>query len=651
MTDIVIKKVGSAWARSLKAPLILTLVSLSLCLLPVPKLIPAILMITVFGIILPFFGFGYITRFILAVLLLVCINTLVGLALWSVRIPLTPALLIELYDLVLVGIILAFSKSIRNIIQHQKKFLWPEAIALAFSLMAIGILIHPLALGNDATSLTRILTYTDDNTAHVSLVNNIDIHKGYLYGNKEIVESGAVNNTAYPQGWHLNTSIVEQSLMTVNKKPSPQMLLLAYYLVASAWFGSLVYLFIMLIYKLVEPLIDRRLLLVALASSSIIVGGSFLIGTMYQLFTWGAHPEIASMVLTLATIITLAEATPKTHELKKVLVALALLFIIGISFIYYFALPVVLFSTVIYIAISFRSDLTKFWRHPYIIVFGVLGLISLVPVIMYFKYINHSQSYVLNADGGTLSYANLYTLSAFLFAAVYAFRKKLLGTQLWAGVFLLSSFFFTVAIMAYQLKASGGIHYYAFKASQALMLLAIVLITAFFAEALVLLFSPGKKAHIILTSILLIISSLALLRTVHSPLYDIYLNNNPYGLGQKLAASVVSSSQSDHARTTVAIGSCYSYFDVRATLMIIALSGESDVHQAKIAIAQFSSPRERIFGLIKQYQIDTKSTITILNSDENTEEALKEYLGNDSKKFNYIDLVDKNQVDCPLRIR
>lgn len=636
----------------LRIPFVLTVLSLFLSLLPIPTIVPAILLVVALSVIFPLSGVGYITRGVLSVLLLASLNSIAALIAWGLKLSLDSTLLIICYNLILLGVLFSFSSSIAEMVEHHKKILWIELVGVILATLAIGILVRILAQGADAVDLTRIVTFTDDNTAHLTIVNHIDKYGSYLYGNRSLLENGTPSGyLAYPQGWHLNTALATQ-LFTTNSDISPQRLLLSYYIVSSAWVGALAYLFTVLTLLLARS-IRFKVHLGAAVTAVMGVGVSFFVNTIYPLFTWGAHPQIASFVLLLALIAVASDALTNTVKLKSILASISIIYIVAIAFIYYFLLPTVLLFIALFLLFNFRAQMIKFWKNPSIVFFALLLLISLAPVAMYFKYIDVSQAEVFKASGGTLAFSNSLLFAVPFMAVLYSFQKKS-RPLLWAGILLLCSTLFMAVIMLYQYQTLGSLQYYGFKASHSVILLSALILSVLFTEILSYLFS--KKNTLLPFPIFIsiaVLSTTVFAQTQRHPLFDIYVKDSPYGLNEDIASAIVSASQSPQATGTLALGSCQSYFDVRAINMIIALSGETTSHQTKIALAQYNSKQQlKVFDLIRDYQISAApQPLTILSSDTTTVKMLKDYLGASAESINFIDVSHGDpDTKCPLRL-
>lgn len=637
-------------------PFILATSSLLTSLFPIPALIPFILVIAAIGMLMPLERVGILTKLILAILLVLSSNTLIGLIAWLINTTLDASVIVAFYAIVTLGAVYLYPKEFKRINANQKKLFSFEIYAIVFALIAIAIPLKPLLIGADATSLTRILTFTDDNTAHLALVKNIDKFDGYLQGNDGALRDGMTNNfMAYPQGWHLNTVFVAN---LINEKDnSNSYLLLSYYVTASIWVGLLAYLFTVLAFRLAKPLEHKRFEIMVIAVL-LAVGSKFFISTIYPLFTWGAHPQIASFVLMLSVLLLTVETLIHKGLRKVILTAMSLLFIVAISFIYYFELPIVALFALIFILAYYRnyfSSLMKPGGWP-LWLFGILLLISLIPIVIYFHYIGTSQASVFNASGGTLSYSNFLIVAVSLSALVYAWMARSISV-LWIGIMLACATIFMLAIFAFQLYSTGVISYYGFKASQTVVLLSAIVICVFFINTLGDLLPKKQQTFPAMISLsTLLVVGLSLTKTYNAPLYDIYIDNNPYGIDKELASEVVNAASGEYPERFISIGSCASYEDVRAMSMVIALSGKTTPLQREISNTQFDSAQEqKVFDLIKKYQseLPANSFLSVVSSNKQTGQGLVEALGPAAKRIDVKDLSihEQNNAICPLRLQ
>lgn len=626
--------------------------SAALTLFPETHLLAAITIVLGWSLVLPIISFGYITRFILSLVLLLSASSIVALVFWALGVPLSATLLIVLYAIVLGTTALLLPEKIIKVrkLQNRTRMLLIELLALGLCLVAFSIPLLPVMKDSSAVSLVRLTTFTDDNVVHINIVREIDKYHQYLYGSEDAARDGTSKDiSAYPQGWHFTTSVVEQFFSNSHGQ-SPRALLLGYYLTATMWVGVLAYMFVILTHSLSRTLI-KQINATTSVAASVIVGSSIFIGTIYPLFTWGAHPQIAVYSL-LLTILLFIDEHLAGYISRATTVLLIASISTAIALFYYFELPIMLFFLALMLMFFYKKELLAFWRHKELLLVGVLVLVSIVPLLLAAIYGKSGQSSTLNADGGTMIYNNYLLVSISLLVLVYTIQKK--SIQLfWAGLLFTCALIFMVLIMVYQYISIGSIHYYAFKASQIVIFIGALIFAAFVSEMMskILLRRPVIIPSRAYGGLLLLMAS-AFALSNHSALFDIYPMNKAYGLDESTAQSVVLASHTKHPENYVSIGNCASYFDVRATRMVMAIAGKASSYQAEIASAEYNpSNSVEIIKLITDYGSRVKAPLLVATPSQAIQQKISGMLPG-TKTPNFILLSeDLPAQECPLRIQ
>jgi len=146
-----------------------------------------------------------VSRFILALLIMVAVIMAVGMVLWFVHMPLHPITLLLGFGVSIYGIKKLTSPTKTTaapIIDRGDILSAISASAIILLIVAFFYLPKP----QDSASV-QIITNGYDNIAHVSLLTTDAIEGGYVYGYEKDVSLKTLSALgAYPQGWHLATS-------------------------------------------------------------------------------------------------------------------------------------------------------------------------------------------------------------------------------------------------------------------------------------------------------------------------------------------------------------------------------------------------------------------------------------------------------------
>lgn len=145
---------------------------------------------------------SYVSRMVLAGLLLGAAIMIAGLLSWLIGSELHPLLVATVY-------FLFFLLSTRIATRTQPPTLSSVKIIDRDDILAIGLsVIGPLILlgsfGFSPASMLQIANEGWDNGSHVLMLQDASLYKGYLYGNSpDVIKKVIYNSNAYPQAWHL----------------------------------------------------------------------------------------------------------------------------------------------------------------------------------------------------------------------------------------------------------------------------------------------------------------------------------------------------------------------------------------------------------------------------------------------------------------
>ena len=263
-------------------------------------------------------------------------------------------------------------------------------------------------------------------------------------------------------------------------------------------------------------------------------------------------------------------------------------------------------------------------------------------------------------EPGQITIINGFALwGSFGLAVIYALSKpttKIFRGVLWAA---LSAALFSVGVMVYQLSTVGELRYYYYKSLYTVLVLTGTILVSFFAGSLAkIIYSQPRKIALGFLAILTA-SSIGFAWAGATPQTNDYVREKPYGLSIEMAdaISTIVKTRPQYLQNTFAIGSCNRVQDIKATQLIIALSGINNGTDA-ISSAQFFSPKEHdTFSEVAAYLKITKGKLIVISSDRAVEKALTSYLGSRAGRIEFVRLgdaasgVEKPVSACPERLQ
>jgi hypothetical protein len=154
----------------------------------------------------------YVSRIVLAGLLLGASIMLSGLIAWLVQIEVHALLVIAVYFSLL--LVTRIGKVIRSD-ERAKLFDKNDLIAIALSLIAPIVLIS--SFGLSSASFMQMAKEGWDNGSHVLMLQDAGIENGYLYGPEEELGDRVIwGSQGYPQAWHLATADIANGFGSSN---------------------------------------------------------------------------------------------------------------------------------------------------------------------------------------------------------------------------------------------------------------------------------------------------------------------------------------------------------------------------------------------------------------------------------------------------
>lgn len=350
-----------------------------------------------------------------------------------------------------------------------------DIYASVAGIICLTLLLSPLYKHTDDVSLLRIVGVGVDNIAHLRLVRMTDSQHGYVYGNKEVIKKEMIKDiSAYPQGAHLNTSIIEGLIWPSEKVHTYRQTLLIYIFLSAIFFSLVAYLFTYLILLISDKLDFRRR---GVAPAIAILSSIFLIcSLLIDIFWLGFFTQIFSIFLSLVLLLILIDASSSEEKNSSLInLVFALLICAGVGFAYVFALPVMLVSTGI-IILTFLVKQKKQIKPATIIPLVGLFCISLIPAWIQITYMQQSNK--LNDHGGALKFDGLIVAAIAVLAIMYfGYLRKQIKSIGSIQILLLVAFGFMSAVFLYQKVTAGGeSSYYFYKSTYLVLILAVLAI-------------------------------------------------------------------------------------------------------------------------------------------------------------------------------
>jgi hypothetical protein len=243
-------------------------------------------------------------------------------------------------------------------------------------------MVVPVAQKFHTNYLYQFVTFGSDNLSHIELTNIVNNNQGYRYEpvatlSKELTK-GLVG---YPQGIHLNISLLrEASSLSLSSIDTFRGQIFFYIFVTSGFFAMFAYIFV----RFSQLIVSKTKL------GSLFVATVFLIlfgGPLLTFYLQGFHTHLLALGFMFAQMYLLCvfgRNKSLTSE-RYTAYAIVMLFNVGISFTWFFILPVSLLASAIAILPDVWLDIkqkqqtiTKFisWSLAYLLL-GVIALAQL----------------------------------------------------------------------------------------------------------------------------------------------------------------------------------------------------------------------------------------------------------------------------------
>lgn len=417
-----------------------------------------------------------LTRFVISFLTIFTLNILAILAINYLGKPFSTSGLLYVYS-----VFAALALAVRPP-DFTKKLLFIKSDLL---IAAIGIvfflgIILPFR-GSTAHQLT-MLSRGEDNASHFALMYSIIKHHTLPFFESDEGSGVMITLKHYPSGLHANLALISE---LIPFKLNLSILIKSYAFQLAAYTSLLLIIVLLCMRKLALRFVNERTFMIVVASSSlalIAIGLGFM---GLPIFNYGFHTQIVAYVLLLGAVLLLFDTRPTQPHLA---ISLLALLGVGISFVWFFLLPLYLGLCVSWLMLnrSFIRSMLTFWNAVIIVAASVL---MIVPYLME-KY--GAGGTTVNTPGGILPLDPLMLVLTLGIASLFilSIRKPFKKDDQPALILLAALFWsiaFSAAIALYQLKTIGGVSYYFYKSAYIIPIIASILASGFIWRVIVLI--------------------------------------------------------------------------------------------------------------------------------------------------------------------
>ncbi len=645
---------------------LMLVVSLTLSFIPATQLIAVALLLTTASMALPRqLGDTKIDRFVITCVVFFAFNTAVGAIFWLLKVELTQIALFSIYFLAVGGMVAYYlsrssepnidKSTIKKPTLVNKLLTYTPFIISAIVFLVIAI---PLLSKYSTNYIYQFIGYGGDNVSHIELVNITEKFNGYHYGTiQDVGNDFTASHSSYPQGMHLNISILRDLLPdNIDFYKSVKAQLLFFMLVSTTYLSLLAYLFVLLAINLL-PKVKRwySLPLIYAASYGLFFGG------LLDFFLNGFHAHIFSLLLLLTQlyIAIWLVGQKATDTTRSISLGVILLLSVGISFSWLFLLPIALAINgllVLYFdlprLVQIHHNRRKVFRIlKWWLVYILIVAIALIQAYVQLRY--SAKSDPINEPGFiTPILPSVVVIFFLLVSLAYAYLRvdgKLIERKKVAVLLLFTiiSGLFSLYIYIYQVSSTGHVEYYFYKSAYTIIILGTL-------AAIVLCTAILDKLKLVATP-LGIISTGALFYFFASGTSSLQLppvlNGQLQGVTPELA-NTFADKINDPSSRIVSIGSCNRAQDFIITRLAGALRNQNTLKRQYVTFDQLSIKRDRAIHSINHYSEAAGSHLLIIDNKGGAYRSL--FNDNVKNSADYITLGDNREARsseaCPSEL-
>ncbi|HET7827865.1 MAG TPA: hypothetical protein VFK97_03290 [Candidatus Saccharimonadales bacterium] len=337
---------------------------------------------------------------------------------------------------------------------HASK--WGVAAGLAVCLFVS----LPLILNFSYATVLRYSAKTGDDINHLSMIEADRKAGGYVYRltgpNQRLLDSRLIG---YPQGWHVNAAVFENSLLKLIGTDSLKTRLLSFFVYRLAWLFIMIYLAFELFITIVAGFYKKIRWIYSLAGSA--AAGAIGLWLVVSVYGYGFQNFVAAVALVCAAVILLCRwlVCEDIRTRRSYILGLALLSTVSAAV---WTLPFAICGLIALAAVA--SELKRNPRDISIRLWTALIFLFLTSLsIIYAVQTSSSGSLSgLNTGGAVppISIVGLSGLFLLMLALIYKSHGKYKNWLLYISVVVFIEFFL---LAVYQQLRFGEIRYYTIK--------------------------------------------------------------------------------------------------------------------------------------------------------------------------------------------
>lgn len=612
-------------------------------------------LVVLVALLLPIKNTNLLLRLILSYGLLYSLIALIGALFWLCNIPQALHFALPIAALVLGA---GFLFKGRVIIAPVRI----DVISLVVGLATVFLVISPFVHNKTFGTLLQLFAYQGDNISHIELVNANVTKQGYVYMGLEDIRPYAYQTlSGYPQAWHLNIAIIQNSidkLIPVNELAYRQVFI--FYAMSAAHFAMLAVLTCIAIRHIVglsTKLLNKKQTIVAGLVAALVTLGLFF-GSFTTLFAYGFQTHIAALLLLLIVFFFLAFQVKNTSALPAADTRnfiWACICFVGLTMTWQvIAVPAAFGLMAAFFSLRIIPLSVAAYRKaiPLLVLFFVLGLASLFQFYILHRFGNDATDIFQPGlspeptDAMMLLVVGLVAVSLFFYGSLLKHVSLSLLLWLWGSAAVFSLILYII------LEVSVGVQlYYYFKAAFTVILLGIVLIAPLFIVPLTNLAKKIRPLPFIglLAALLLVGGSCIALFSSKEALS--FSERNLAGIEGNLANAVASYMwQPLTTRPKIyALGSCVPDQDFKVTRLSQALMSDPSLKLIKLATPFEDKPFYlSVIGVYLNTDPD-RPTLVISGDHVVAEKIRQEFTGNQHLILLDIDTEKKIKdiTNCP----
>lgn len=653
------KKNGLLWFCGFVA------LGVALSLSKTTSLLAPVIFVVLLARILPY-NYGFITRSVIASLLLFCANTAIAAVFLVVKLDVTNVFWISLCwaGLFIAGGVLK-QRLAGHLYNYTAPWFTPKDIVCLVTSILVGLSIIAPFLSSHHTLITllQLASNSGDTINHLELMQGVVSVHGYISGPKEqLKDIVSPLFFGYPLGWHTNIVIIG-SFWPTDLFHHTFAILYLYYTAFALTGASLVYVFCLAALEATKA-VQKKLswpTIGAVALFAMVAWGLWWFDLVIKGFP-NFLMVLALFVLLIFCLYDYLNAKTRAHTLFGLALCLLILGAIGITWL--FLLPVagilVVVATITrLVADKKHSANIRQWLLPQL---GI-WLLS-VPFLMFqpLMQFNYAAKNTINTSGNIQHLDTYVVVAACLITLLVVLYYRKVKFICLLGLALLISLAYTGLISVYQHATIGYQEYYFYKALYVVQMVVMLLSMPFLAALAraawnTLLEMKGYLSNWQWRSVVSVLAVAVLLIAASHSFSDIRnyrkgkLDN---AIDSRVAKAIAETPFADDKLPIIFIGDCNHANDYLATHLSSALLEKNDsVQQTMYLGGLLATDKGPMINALRNYHTNRGNTpFTIASLDRPLLEEVKTQLGTDGITYMDIDNgIPKDPQHCQFFVR